>query len=542
MIGTAEPGSDVTLVDAITGDVLATDVVVGADGTYAATTHELSDGKYAVAAYATDQAGNVGKPSQYGADVTIDTQALDAPTIESVSGGTASDGSLSPSLDISGEAEPFSQVALLVDGAPDTIDRGGHGRRGRRVRSADGGSAGRRAHADRDRDGLRRQRERGVGAENRHDLRHACPAAWRAPGTAMLDGTVIDGPISGATVFADTNGNGMRDADEGSTVTGTDGRFQLADTGGELIASGGTDGTTGLANLFTFNAPAGSTVITPLTTLLDAYAALVGKTPQAAEPALLAGLGLAPGTDLTTLDPVTAATPDNYLPLQISGKIIQTLTDFYASLAGAGVTDLDRAAGFTAIAKAIEGLIPGTTLNFDDVPTLKAIFADVAGADAAEFAGVATQIATVAAYSNQVLDLNLSLDGISGILSVIGQSEQFAEGTVAKALFNAGDDPASVQAVETQYTYYPTPTPGARRRQRAADPGAGRRRLRHRQLHRHDLSGFHRQRASRRSHRDRAGHRLREPRLRVRVGHRNGHGGRDGALQHPDHAPAWHRE
>jgi hypothetical protein len=44
---------------------------------------------------------------------------------------------------------------------------------------------------------------------------------------------------------------------------------------------------------------------------------------------------------------------------------------------------------------------------------------------------------------------------------VIGQSEQFAEGTVAKALFNAGDDPASVQAVETQYTYYPTPTPGA---------------------------------------------------------------------------------
>jgi hypothetical protein len=123
---------------------------------------------------------------------------------------------------------------------------------------------------------------------------------------------VTDGPISGATVFADTNGNGVRDPDEGSTVTGTDGSFTLADTGGELIASGGTDASTGLANLFTFNAPAGSTAITPLTTLLDAYAALVGMTPQAAEPALLSGLGLAAGTDLTTLNPVTAATPQNY--------------------------------------------------------------------------------------------------------------------------------------------------------------------------------------------------------------------------------------
>jgi hypothetical protein len=461
VIGTAEPNSDVTLVDAITGDVLATDVVVGADGTYATTTHELADGKYAVAAYATDQAGNVGKPSQYGVDVTIDTQAPDAPTIASVSGGTASDGSLSPSLDINGEAEPFSQVALLVDGAPDTIDRA----------------------VTADEDGAFDLLTAGLPAGT-HTLsvtatdfagnvsQASAPTTvtisgtpvlppGAPPGTAMLAGTLTDGPISGATVFADTNGNGMRDPDEGSTVTGTDGSFTLADTGGELIASGGTDATTGLANVFTFNAPAGSTAITPLTTLLDAYAALVGETPAAAEPALLTGLGLAAGTDLTTLNPVAAATPQNYLPLRISGKIVQTLTDFYASLAGAGVTDLDRAAGFTAIAKAIQGLIPGTTLNLDDAPTLKAIFADVAGANATAFAGVATQIATVAAYSNQVLDSNLSFDGISGILSVIGQSEQFAEGTVAKALAAAGDDSASVAAVATQYTYYPTPTPGA---------------------------------------------------------------------------------
>jgi hypothetical protein len=451
VIGTAEPNSDVTLVDAITGDVLATDVVVGADGTYATTTHELADGKYAVAAYATDQAGNVGKPSQYGVDVTIDTQAPDAPTIASVSGGTASDGSLSPSLDINGEAEPFSQVALLVDGAPDTIDRAvtadedgefdlltaglPAGTHTLTVTATDFAGNVSQASAPTT-----------VTISGTPVLPPGAPA-----GTALLDGTVTDGPISGATVFADTNGNGVRDPDEGSTVTGTDGSFTLADTGGELIASGGTDITTGLRPTLTLTAPAGSSVIDPLTTLLDAYAALTGADPRSVQPQLVAALGLPAGTDLTTLDPSAALLAGNGLAAVLDAKIMDTLTDFQAYLAGNGIIESNGfAAGFTAIADAvartIASLPAGQTLDLDGGSSLEAIFEDAAGPSAGPLdtpiGGNSNAVITVAAFGNEALTADLQTGG-SGLAAAVVATETVYQGAAATALADVGTSAAA---------------------------------------------------------------------------------------------------
>ena len=57
--------------------------------------------------------------------------------------------------------------------------------------------------------------------------------------------TSNEGPLAGATVFFDANGNGQLDAGEPSTVTATDGSFTNivpdGSTSGQLVLLGGTD-------------------------------------------------------------------------------------------------------------------------------------------------------------------------------------------------------------------------------------------------------------------------------------------------------------
>jgi len=84
---------------------------------------------------------------------------------------------------------------------------------------------------------------------------------------ALLEGAVSDGYIVGATVFADNNNNGLND-DGVSTLTNGVGGFTLEGATGGLYMSGGTDAATGLAFEGVLRAPAGSTSITALTTLI----------------------------------------------------------------------------------------------------------------------------------------------------------------------------------------------------------------------------------------------------------------------------------
>jgi hypothetical protein len=108
-------------------------------------------------------------------------------------------------------------------------------------------------------------------------------------------GVMIDGYVSGATVFCDSNGNGVLDSGELSTTTSSSGAYEIA--GGcnaTVIGYGGTNVDTGFAFGGVLKAPAGSTVITPLTTLL------VGTGLSTARLAEL--LGQPAGTDVTKID------------------------------------------------------------------------------------------------------------------------------------------------------------------------------------------------------------------------------------------------
>ena len=86
---------------------------------------------------------------------------------------------------------------------------------------------------------------------------------------SLADSSVSDGHIAGALVFEDLDGDKTFDDGEKSTYTDANGDFYLAGVTGPLVAIGGTDISTGLAFTGTLTAPAGSTVLSPLTTLVQ---------------------------------------------------------------------------------------------------------------------------------------------------------------------------------------------------------------------------------------------------------------------------------
>ncbi|MDV7340544.1 cadherin-like domain-containing protein [Terasakiella sp. A23] len=234
--------------------------------------------------------------------------------------------------------------------------------------------------------------------------------------TVTLNGTAVDGYIKGATVFIDLNKNGVLDDNENVagatyTTTGTEdnpssfGTFVLSTTAEDYVISltGGTDIATDKPFYGVLQAPAGSTVITPLTTMLvalmDADPALDVAAAQAKlatalnfdNPALL---------DLTQHDPVAGSNgtlPDNIptadhadyiqaltkvtaVGVQIQNTIMQAANVFEAA-AGDGVTleqSTTSAALFDSLAQSIKGLSATEKLPLDSAATLEKAIKDAA--------------------------------------------------------------------------------------------------------------------------------------------------------------------
>ncbi|MEN9896368.1 MAG: hypothetical protein RLZZ66_17, partial [Pseudomonadota bacterium] len=128
-----------------------------------------------------------------------------------------------------------------------------------------------------------------------------------APITAndvVLTSKAIDGYLKSANVYADANGNGKQDADEASATTDANGTFKLINAKGGIVVSGGIDLSTGKAFAGTLKAPAGSKVVTPLTTLQQGFIE-AGQTPAQAGQSVAKAFGFdASKVDLTTYDPI----------------------------------------------------------------------------------------------------------------------------------------------------------------------------------------------------------------------------------------------
>jgi Ca2+-binding RTX toxin-like protein len=192
----------------------------------------------------------------------------------------------------------------------------------------------------------------------------------------IASGVVADGIVAGATVFMDANGNGQLDAGEASTTTAADGSFHFLSPGsGPIIAFGGTNTDTGLPNLVTMTAPNGSSVINPLTTLIQSVIATGGAaTPEDAAALVGDALGLSSGLDLLNTDLVTAAATGDPAALEAQ-KAAAIVVSIIVTASDAGGTDAgaDALASLTQI---ITSTDTGDTVSLSDPEVINQVLTD----------------------------------------------------------------------------------------------------------------------------------------------------------------------
>lgn len=226
-----------------------------------------------------------------------------------------------------------------------------------------------------------------------------------APNPAPQLAYVVDGYLSGATVFGDANDNGIQDSGETFTTTQADGSFDsslFADSV-PLVARGGVDISTGETFTGTLNAPAGSTVITPLTTVVQTIIASdtsgTPPTPQEAAASLAASLGLQ--GDLLNDDPSALAEIGDLSQLQAAAKIAAVIN----LVSAAAPDDPDAAVDGVLVALA-QDLADGEGGDpFDDPAAIETALAAVGPAIQVSSADLATALVTAANEIDSAEDL-----------------------------------------------------------------------------------------------------------------------------------------
>ncbi|AOR80889.1 Ig-like domain-containing protein [Novosphingobium resinovorum] len=408
--GTAEANATVTIKDG------ATTVGTGkanASGAFSIDV-ALAQGAHNLTATATDAAGNVGAASS-ALSITVDTTA---PTVAITAADTALTGALTTALTftfsevpagftasditvtggtVSGltvsASDPKVYTATLTPGAatlPGTISVAVAG-------AAFTDAAGNASSA-------------------------ATPLAIAFdPGTS---GQVVDGYLANALVFrdadgdgvwdhesfTDTNNNGVRDAGEAFvdangdglftaetyTVTDSQGNFSDLLGGGRIVATAliagngtnlTTDIATGKAFMGVFVAPAGSTVVTPLTTLIAALAPANATAQQlaAAEAQVKAAFGIDASVSLTSFDPLAtiasstdAATLANAVAAQKAAIQVANVLSVIASASEAAGVAGGANAGSQAAIRSIAAQIAAGHTDLSDPAVVSAVIQSAA--------------------------------------------------------------------------------------------------------------------------------------------------------------------
>ena len=219
------------------------------------------------------------------------------------------------------------------------------------------------------------------------------------PVVVASSGWAVDGYLSGATVLCDSNGNSASDTAEVSVTTDAAGAFTFASgCSAALVVRGGVNVDTGILFTGLLKAPAGSGVVTPLTTLLSSGLTQVQ---------VKAALGLPSSTDLQAVDPAlkTAGALVNaelYKKTLAVQQLLQKATEMFAGMGGAS-SDATKQAVYAEVAVAFASVLPssaalasGTTLDLAVVASLvKAATLRVASAPA-----ISTEIKTAVSKVN----------------------------------------------------------------------------------------------------------------------------------------------
>ncbi|MXS78942.1 calcium-binding protein, partial [Nitrosomonas sp. JL21] len=263
--------------------------------------------------------------------------------------------------------------------------------------------------------------------------------------TSGVAGTVIDGYVRGAQVFADLNGDQQLNEGESSTVTDATGHFSLpAVTGfGDLIASGGVDIATGKSFEGIMTAPAGSSVINPLTTIISRIIDNDGVSAAEAAGIVLAALGLDDEIDLLHFDPINAVMSADTAPMtgmamaaHAAAVKIEVITGQVAALLqGIGITDTEASAisfAYQALASLLASESNVVDLSARSVITLVIQDATLlAGADGTESSRMGAVLAdasrTIGNFAQTISALSTSGQNKKTILSKIAAVQIVAE-------------------------------------------------------------------------------------------------------------------
>lgn len=155
---------------------------------------------------------------------------------------------------------------------------------------------------------------------------------------SFITGTVADGYISGAQIYIDVNENGIPDPDEllAGITTDANGNFFLPSNAplGAIIAVGGINIDTGLAQLTPLKAPVGSLTINPITHLIQSIideSSLSGSPMDASvaadKVATAFGINLPDGASLLSFNPLSGSSVDGYsIATQKAAAQISSLT------------------------------------------------------------------------------------------------------------------------------------------------------------------------------------------------------------------------
>ncbi|MEG4009742.1 FG-GAP-like repeat-containing protein [Microcoleus sp. Pol11C1] len=280
--------------------------------------------------------------------------------------------------------------------------------------------------------------------------------------TFSSTGVVIDGYISGATLFLDANKNGVKDTNEPSTTTDSGGKFNLNipfetfDTNkngeidpseGNLVATGGTDTATGLPLETPVTAPPDASVVTLLTTLI-ADLSDKGIEPEEAQSLVKAALGLPADVDLTSLDPIEATNnnqPGGVQVLSAMVKVQNFITQTSALIDGASSavnTDIVKAV-VSSITTQIQS---GTVLNLSNAAALEPIIQQAAAKiqqidpsfNSQQVSQITSQSATVMATANQRIDAAVSNPTATSIPESLARLQQVALGPTTQDFKEVG--------------------------------------------------------------------------------------------------------
>ncbi|WP_457091234.1 VCBS domain-containing protein [Microvirga sp. P5_D2] len=271
------------------------------------------------------------------------------------------------------------------------------------------------------------------------DGRATTPASvsWTVTGTGggTTVGSVSDGYIANAFVFIDKDNDGEWDEDEASTITDAEGRFTLDHDGlGTLVTTTRPDGgvaidlATQLPFTGTLKAPSGYSVVTPVTTIVQALVR-PGMTVEQAEAAVATAFGitLAPGQSLANLDPLAASVDPNASPaareaaqnlFKAGAMVLNTITMIVSAAAGQNPSGQVTNDVMSAVVSALAAEIDAGTL-------------DMASGGAGSLGNLISEAFSAAGKPAPDADF---VDSIAGIVASINTAVQNASGSAAEIL------------------------------------------------------------------------------------------------------------